>query len=135
MRCEKNVEKDSYSNWNRSISSCSATFYHKASHEKWREKYGQDASPASEVAMGFDAYMLALDAIERAGSEDDGNLVREALQNTAQYPGASGSITFDASGAPIKSVAIKSVAGGEIKSKYTVEPKWTVYEAESEETM
>ena len=101
----------------------------------YREKYGQDASPASEVAMGFDAYMLALDAIERAANEDDGNLIREALQNTAQYPGASGSITFDASGAPIKSVAIKSVAGGEIKSKYTVEPKWTVYEAEPEETM
>ncbi len=90
----------------------------------YREKYGADAEPTSAEALGYDAYMLALDAIERAGTAEDGDLIRQALQDTMQYEAASGSITFDSSGAPIKSVPIMTVSGGEEKSAGTVEPKF-----------
>ena len=91
----------------------------------YREKYGADAEPTSAEALGYDAYMLALDAIERAGTSEDGDLIRQAIQNTSQLEGASGSITFDSSGSPIKSVSIMTISDGKIKSAGTVEPKWS----------
>jgi branched-chain amino acid transport system substrate-binding protein len=33
----------------------------------YREKYGKDATPESNVALGFDAYLLAINAITNAG--------------------------------------------------------------------
>lgn len=90
----------------------------------YMEEYGKDAVPQSATALGFDAYLLAIDAINRAGSAREGDLVREALANTRQFPGASGSITFNEQGDPVKSVVIKTVRNGEIINEYTVEPNW-----------
>jgi len=98
----------------------------------YRKKYGEDAVPHGAVALGFDAYMLAIDSINRAGTSTDREKVRNALARTKIFPGASGSITFDDKGDPIKSVVIKTVQDGEIVATYTVEPAW-VNIAEEEE--
>jgi len=92
----------------------------------YKEKYGQDSVPPDAVALGFDAYMLAMNSIERAGTATDREKILQALAITKEFQGASGSITFDAKGDPIKSVVIKTVHDGEIVSAYTVEPVWTV---------
>jgi len=52
--------------------------------------------------------------------------VRDALQNTIQFKGASGTISFDEHGDPIKSVAIKGITNGKTESIFTVEPTWVV---------
>ena len=99
----------------------------------YRKKYGEDAIPPSAVALGFDAYMLAIDSINRAGTSTDGEKIRNALARTKEFPGASGSITFDDRGDPIKSVVIKTFHNGEIVATYTVEPAWVVMTEEEEE--
>jgi branched-chain amino acid transport system substrate-binding protein len=98
----------------------------------YREKYGEDAVPSGEVALAFDAYLVAVDAIERAGTPLVGSEVARALARTKEFPGASGSITFDEKGDPIKSVVMKTVLNGEIVLTYTVEPNWVDIEEEEE---
>jgi branched-chain amino acid transport system substrate-binding protein len=94
----------------------------------YHKKYGADKTPESAVAFGFDAYLLALDAIERqlnvAKGTGDDTCLREILQQTKQFEGATGSITFDANGDPIKSVVFIAVENGEFIYKYTTEPEW-----------
>lgn len=63
-------------------------------------------------ALGYDAYMVLIDAIERAGSTD-GEAIKEALKATDGFEGVTGKITFDAVGDAQKDMAvIKTVKDG-----------------------
>ena len=90
----------------------------------YKEKYGKDKEPESEVALGFDAYLLAINAIGSAGTSVNGEAIKEKLAQTKEFQGASGKITFDANGDPIKSVVLKTITNGEFVHIYTVEPTW-----------
>jgi branched-chain amino acid transport system substrate-binding protein len=90
----------------------------------YAEKYGNDAEASAAVRLGFDAYMLAVDAIGRAGTSVRTELIRDALMNTRSFPGVSGNITFDENGDPIKSVPITTVRDGAFVNIYTAEPNW-----------
>lgn len=90
----------------------------------YRGKYGEDTEPPSDVALGFDAYLLAINAIGSAGTSVNGEAIRTQLAATKNFPGASGNITFDKNGDPIKSVAIKTIINGKFVHIYTVEPTW-----------
>ena len=92
----------------------------------FKAKYGADAVPESATVLAFDSYIIAIDAINRAGTATDGTAVRDALQNTVQFKGVSGTISFDEHGDPIKSVAIKGNINGKMESIFTVEPKWVI---------
>jgi branched-chain amino acid transport system substrate-binding protein len=84
----------------------------------YKEEYGE-GTPDPAVAMGFDAYLLAIHAIEHKGD----NSIRDSLANVKGFLGATGSIIFDADGDPIKPVMLITVENGEYKHKYTVEPQ------------
>ncbi|MFV0517937.1 MAG: ABC transporter substrate-binding protein [Aminipila sp.] len=90
--------------------------------QKYKSKYGEDAVPDSAVALGFDAYMIAIDSLNKAGTALDGEAVRKAIASTQSFPGSSGTITFDINGDPIKSVVVKRITGGNAVSAYTMEP-------------
>ena len=90
----------------------------------YREKYGKDAEPPSDVALGFDAYLLAINAIEKAGTSVNGEAIKDKLAETKNFPGAAGKITFDENGDPIKSVAIQTISNGKFVHIHTVEPTW-----------
>ncbi len=94
----------------------------------YRAEYGEDKVPDSATALGFDAYLLALDAMERQASHDAagvGNLtLRDVLAGTREYAGVTGSITFDENGDPIKPVVLITVEDGVFVYKDTVEPEW-----------
>lgn len=90
----------------------------------YREKYGEDQEPPSDVALGFDAYLLAINAIGTAGTSVNGEAIRDRLAATKNFPGASGNITFDENGDPIKSVVIKTIQNGKFVHIHTVEPTW-----------
>ncbi len=63
---------------------------------------------AAVSALGYDAYMLAIEAIKAAGSADSAAILK-ALPGTT-YTGVTGDIAFDANGDAIRNVAfIKSV--------------------------
>jgi branched-chain amino acid transport system substrate-binding protein len=84
------------------------------------------AYPGKEVnafgALGFDAYLLALDGIERAGSVD-GTAIRDALAKTKDFKGATGIITLDANRDATKTAIIKKVMDGKFVYETKVEPK------------
>lgn len=83
------------------------------------KEYGTDALAAS--ALGFDAYLLAIDAIQRAGAVD-GPTLRDTLAATKDFEGATGYITLDENGDAIKSAVIKTIQGGRFVYKSFVEP-------------
>ncbi|MDK2808107.1 MAG: branched-chain amino acid transport system substrate-binding protein [Clostridiales bacterium] len=70
-------------------------------------------------ALGYDAYLIALQAIKDAGSTDP-KAIRDALAK-AQIDGVTGSISFDENGDAKKDMAfIKTVENGEFKFLKTV---------------
>ncbi len=84
------------------------------------------AYPDKEVnafgALGFDAYILALDAITRANSAD-GVAIQQALADTKGFKGATGIITLDENRDATKTAIIKKVQDGKFVYDSKVDPK------------
>jgi len=76
--------------------------------------------PATVTALGFDGYLVALQAIERAGSLDP-HKIREALEQT-DFTGATGRTIFDQNGDATKGAFIKEVVNGRFVFRTFVEP-------------
>ncbi|MBU0956167.1 MAG: ABC transporter substrate-binding protein [Spirochaetes bacterium] len=87
--------------------------------QEYQKKYSK--LPSGTAVLGFDGYLLAIDAIQRANSLDPVK-IRDAIANTRNFAGAAGYITLDQNGDPIKSAVIKEVRDGKFVFKTTVEP-------------
>ena len=90
--------------------------------EAYKEKYGKDKEPPESVALGYDAYLIAIDAIDEADGDLSGKKLKEILAGANQFEGASGSITFNVDGDPIRTAYISTWKDGEMVSTYTVTP-------------
>jgi branched-chain amino acid transport system substrate-binding protein len=86
---------------------------------EYTAEYKKD--PAAVTALGFDGYLLALDAMRRAGSTDPA-AIRDALAATSGFEGATGEVTLDANGDATKSAFIKEIASGKFAFKTIVAP-------------
>ncbi|GHU26416.1 branched-chain amino acid ABC transporter substrate-binding protein [Spirochaetia bacterium] len=86
---------------------------------EYRTRYNKE--PAAVTALGFDGYLLALDAITRAGSFDR-KAIRDAIAVTKGFSGATGLVTLDTNGDATKSAFIKIVQGGKFVFKTIVNP-------------
>ena len=123
--------------------------------QAYAAKYGEDAVPAGRTAAAFDAYMLAIKAIEDAytgleiGNVEDamskakteaeakairdawykaledgvpnGKHIREALVLIENFQGASGTINYDGSNEPTKTIIVNHISGGVDMPAYVVE--------------
>ena len=85
----------------------------------YEAKYGKKAN--AFAALGYDAYMVIIDAIERAGSADS-VAIQQALAATEGFVGATGNITLDENGDAVKSAVINKVENGSFIYLTTVEP-------------
>lgn len=90
--------------------------------DAYKKKYGGEKTLEAATALGFDAYLLTLHAIESAGAGAAGAQVRDALAATENFQGASGDITFDNYGDPQKSVVINTISNEKINPICTIEP-------------
>ncbi|MGF7058189.1 ABC transporter substrate-binding protein [Brassicibacter mesophilus] len=88
--------------------------------ESYKKKYNKDAN--AFAALGFDAYLVILDAIERANSAAPVD-IQKALSETKNFMGATGIINLDENGDAVKSAVINQVNGGKFKYLTTVEPQ------------
>ena len=89
--------------------------------ENWRKAFpGKD--PNALTACGYDSYMLILDAIKRANS-DDPEKITAALAATKNFPGVTGNTTINASHDAEKSVGIMQIKNGKRIFLTVVEPK------------
>jgi len=107
---------------------CYSTHYHteafagpasKKFVEEYRKKYNKE--PNAMSALGYDTYNLMLDAIERAGSANPA-AIRDALEATKGFEGATGTITMDENHNAKKPAVILCVEGGKPIYKATVQP-------------
>ena len=87
--------------------------------EAYAAKYGADVIPSDSVALGFDAYLLALEAIRKAEDPTSGASVRDSLATVRNLRGVTGIITINANGDPSKEVVIERYENGEFTAAYT----------------
>jgi branched-chain amino acid transport system substrate-binding protein len=91
--------------------------------KKWLELFSKDVGkePDAFTAMGADAYFIVIDAIKRAGSCDPLK-IREALVNTKDFQGVSGTITMKPNGDPVKAMVVNRVKDGKFSYVTTINP-------------
>ena len=90
-----------------------------AFNERYQKRWGISANALS--VLGYDATMLAIDAIRRAGSTD-GAKIRDALAATQDSPAVTGAITFDANRNPTKNAVVLTVKNGTFTFVQDVSP-------------
>jgi len=87
--------------------------------DAYKKKYNED--PSAFAALGFDAYLVIVDAINRAKSWKPAD-IKEALAATKNFQGATGNITFDENGDAIKDAIVKKIEKGAFKFISIVKP-------------
>ena len=85
----------------------------------FREEYKKE--PSAVAALGYDAYLVIVDAITRAGSAEP-QKIRDALAQTKGLEGAAGVITINAERNADKDAVFKTVKGGKFVFLTTVKP-------------
>ncbi|MBC8499441.1 MAG: ABC transporter substrate-binding protein [Candidatus Atribacteria bacterium] len=86
--------------------------------KKYTETYG--ATPDALATLAYDAALILIDALQRAGSTD-GAAIRDAISAT-DLECVSGQITFDEYGDPLKKAAIIKVQDGKFVFQKFVQP-------------
>lgn len=87
--------------------------------QDFKAKY--NAEPSAFAALGYDAYMMAIDAIKRANSADPED-IKNALAATKNFEGVTGYITLDANGDAVKDAIVRVVQDGQFKFVSVVRP-------------
>lgn len=87
--------------------------------DAYKAKFKKD--PNAFAALGYDAYLVILEAIKAAGKADPA-LIKDNLVKTKNFKGATGTITMDANRDANKSAVILTVKGGKFQYLTTVEP-------------
>jgi branched-chain amino acid transport system substrate-binding protein len=87
--------------------------------KKYKEAYGQ--IPDALAALGYDAALVAIDAMSRA-TELTGPAVRDAVEQTKSFPGVAGVITLDQDHNAVKSAVVIGVDKNAPKYVATVNP-------------
>lgn len=87
--------------------------------EDFTKKYGQP--PTGLGALGYDAALVVMDAMKRAGSAEPTKL-RDALAATKDLDAVTGKITIDPERNAKKSAVIIKITGGALKYEASVEP-------------
>ena len=87
--------------------------------QEFKTKYGTE--PDGFAALGYDAAMLMMDAVQRAGSTDTAKITA-ALAATSGFQGVAGAITMDSNHNPVKSAVIIGFDNGKEVVKSTVNP-------------
>ena len=72
----------------------------------FRAKYGKEAVPSKSFALGFDAYLLAVEGIRSAITNDDRTKIAAAMKAIENLPAATGEITIAGDGSARKPVCV-----------------------------
>jgi branched-chain amino acid transport system substrate-binding protein len=87
--------------------------------ENYKKAYGVE--PDSLAALGYDAAMVAVDAMKRA-PDLTGPALRDAIAQTKEFQGIAGKITLDDKRNAVKPAVVLQVAEGKLKYVATVNP-------------
>ena len=88
----------------------------------YQKEYGKGSEPSDAMALGYDAYVIAADAIGRTTGKPDAKKVAAVLADPGyQIEGATGLINFNSIGDPIKTAYITKWKNGKTETVYTLE--------------
>ncbi len=91
------------------------THWHEAveteTSRKFVERYRRDDILLAPTALSYDAVKLLAECIERAGSTKR-SAIRDALADTRDFKGVTGTLSFNKQGDPIKTIIIMKISDG-----------------------
>ncbi|MBP0018595.1 MAG: ABC transporter substrate-binding protein [Cyanobacteria bacterium SBLK] len=87
--------------------------------ERYNQMYSEPAN--SHAALTYDAVNLILDIIKQQGKADSES-IREGLADLQDYRGATGSISYQGSGDPVKSLAIVQIKNNRLEFYKQIDP-------------
>ena len=85
---------------------------------EYKNMYGEQDLPSQNAALGYDSYLLLINAIYKANSLD-GTDIRDAMYSLNNLQCATGAFSFDASGNTVRKVNIATIKDGLIVFDYT----------------
>ena len=88
--------------------------------DDWKIEH-PEKEPNVNAALGYDAYMIIMDAIKRAGSTDPAD-ISKALAQTKDFEGVTGSTTINATHDAEKPVGIVMIKDGKKTYAGTIQP-------------
>lgn len=88
--------------------------------QEYKQRYG-NLAPDAHAALAFDAALLLVDAIKRAGSTD-GPKLREALAKTQDFKGVTGSISMDSHRNAVKPAVVLKLMDVKFIYQETIQP-------------
>ena len=94
---------------------------------EYESRYGTDDIPTEYAALGYDSYLLLINAIHSAKSVDGADL-RNAMLGLQNLKGATGTFTFDDRGNVVRTVNLSTIRDQMVVSEYV-----TKSEAEAKE--
>ncbi|MFA0739840.1 MAG: hypothetical protein LKKZDAJK_002966 [Candidatus Fervidibacter sp.] len=94
--------------------------------KKFKERYGE--LPDAMAALGYDAARILADAIKRAGSTELAK-IRDAIEQTKDFPGVTGRITIDKNHNARKPLLVLQIKDGKTKVVATIPPMETTQPA------
>lgn len=102
------------------LSSSNATMTKEAERFQieYANQYGSNDIPTENAALGYDSYLLMINAIHNAKSHE-GPDIREALLNLKNVKCATGSFTFDEKGNTVRTVNISTIKDGKVITLHT----------------
>jgi branched-chain amino acid transport system substrate-binding protein len=90
--------------------------------ERYKNLDGSPKIPDAMAILGYDSARVLLDAIKRAGSPDP-KAIRDALAQTKDFPGASGTITIDENRNAKKPIVIVELKDGRMTMADALAPE------------
>lgn len=88
--------------------------------QEYKQRFG-NLAPDAHAALAFDAMLLLVDAIKRAGSTD-GQKLRDALAQTRDFRGVTGNISMDAHRNAVKPAVILKLMDLSFIYQETIQP-------------
>lgn len=106
---------------NRGIEGEAVTKERQSFLKAYAEEYGTDSEPSDAMALGYDAYFVAVDAIDKAADDATSEDINAILKDPQyRFEGATGLINFNQNGDPIKTAYITTWQNGKMATIYTV---------------
>lgn len=87
---------------------------------EYADRYGADDVPTYNAALGYDSYLILINAIHNAKSLEGEN-IRTALLGLSDLKCSTGSFSFDSTGNVVRSVTLSSLKDGKPVTEYVSE--------------
>lgn len=87
---------------------------------EYANRYGSDEVPTYNAALGYDAYLIMINAIHNAKTME-GPDVRNAIMELSDLKCSTGSFSFDSSGNVVRSVTLSTLKDGKPVNEYICE--------------